>query len=167
MGFDLSGINPQINESDVKYKYYKEDSNIFANDLPEKHRDQYFEEMDKYHEKNPGVYFRNNVWWWRPLWDFVCMHCGDFISDEQARGGSYNDGKEIDQETAAKIGTKLKILLEDGTVDRWEEHIKERNNELKKSKDKDERFMGSYPFAKDNVENFSEFCLQSGGFNIH
>ena len=167
MGFDLSGINPQINESDVKYKYYKEDSDIWAQDLPEKHRNQYFEEMDKYHEENPGVYFRNNVWWWRPLWDFVCMHCGDFISDEQARGGSYNDGKEIDQETAAKIGTKLKILLEDGTVDRWEEHIKERNNELKKSKDKDERFMGSYPFAKHNVENFSEICLQSGGFNIH
>ena len=33
--------------------------------------------MDVYGE-NPknekGEYFRNNVWWWRPLGDFVCSN---------------------------------------------------------------------------------------------
>ena len=165
IGFDLSGVNPQINKPETEYKYYKEDTDIWKTG-DEKLRKKYFKEMDEYHEANPGVYFRNNVWWWRPLWDFVCMHCNDFMTDEQATGGSYNDGKEIDQKTAAKIGTKLKILLEDGTVDRWEEHIKERNEELKKSKDEDEQFFGSYTFHRNNVEHFAEFCLQSGGFVI-
>ena len=48
-------------------------------------------------DENPGVYFRNNVWWWRPLWDFVCMQCDDFMTESQKMGGSYNDGKLIDQ----------------------------------------------------------------------
>ena len=164
MGFDLSGVNPQINKSESEYKYYKENTDIFEKD--DSFRKKYFNDMDEYHEANPGVYFRNNVWWWRPLWDFVCMHCNDFMTDEQATGGSYNDGKEIDQKTAAKIGTKLKILLEDGTVDRWEEHIKERNEELKKDEDEDKQFFGNYPFRRDNVEHFAKFCLESGGFEI-
>ena len=165
MGFDLSGINPQINKPETEYKHYKEDTDIWKTGN-EKLKKKYFKEMDEYHEANPGVYFRNNVWWWRPLWEFVCMQCSDFMTDDQRLAGGYNDGKEINQETAAKIGTKLKILLEDGTVDRWEDHIKERNEELKKSKDKDEQFFGNYPFNKDNVEHFAKFCLESGGFAI-
>jgi len=165
MGFDLSGVNPKINKDVSKYKYYSEDSDLW-NSKDEKLRKKYFKDMDNYFDDNPGVYFRNNVWWWRPLWDFVCMQCSDFMTDEQKEGGSYNDGKLIGQETAAKIGTKLEILLEDGTVDRWEEHIKKRNEKLEKSEDEDEKFMASYPFARDNVENFAKFCLESGGFEI-
>ena len=165
MGFDLSGVNPQINKSESEYKHYKEDADIWKTD-DEKLRKKYFKEMDEFHEANPGVYFRNNVWWWRPLWDFVCMQCDDFMTDEQKMSGAYNDGKIIDQETAAKIGTKLKILIEDGTVDRWEDHITKRNKELKKSDKEEERFAGNYPFSRDNVEHFAEFCLQSGGFEI-
>ena len=165
MGFDLSGVNPKINKPETEYKYYKEDSDLWKTEDEEK-RKKYFNEMDEYHKANPGVYFRNNVWWWRPLWDFVCMQCDDFMTDEQKMSGAYNDGKLIDQETAAKIGTKLKILLEDGTVDRWEEHITTRNEKLKKSDKEEEEFASHYPFKRDNVENFAEFCLQSGGFEI-
>ena len=164
MGFDVSGVNPQINKPETDYKYYREDSDIWMT-KDENKRKKYFDEMDEYHKANPGVYFRNNVWWGRPLWGFVCMQC-DFMTDEQKESGHYNDGKLINQETAAKIGTKLKILLEDGTVDRWEVHIKERNEELKKSDNEEEKFAGSYPFNRDNVEDFAEFCLQSAGFEI-
>ncbi len=164
MGFDLSGVNPKINKNISAYKHYSPDIEIW-NSKDEKVRKRFYKDMDRYHNDNPGVYFRNNVWWWRPLWSFVCRHC-DFMTDEQMESGFYNDGKLIDQETAAKIGTQLEILLEDGTVDKWEEHIKEKNEELKKSKDKDEKFMGSYPFSRDNVENFAKFCLESGGFEI-
>ena len=165
MGFDLSGVNPKINKNISAYKHYSPDIEIW-NSKDEKVRKRFYEDMDRYHNDNPGVYFRNNVWWWRPLWSFVCMHCNDFMTDEQMQSGSYNDGKLIDQETAAKIGTQLEILLEDGTVDKWEEHIKEKNEELKKSEDKDKKFMASYPFARDNVKNFAKFCLESGGFEI-
>ena len=122
--------------------------------------------MDDYYNSNPGVYFRNNVWWWRPLWDFVCMQCGEFMTEKQREGGNWNDGRLIDQETAAKIGTKLEILLKDGTVKRWEKHIKTRNEDLAKDDDEDKRFMSSYPFSQDNVEKFAKFCLESGGFEI-
>ena len=152
MGFDLSGVNPKINKDISKYKHYDPDIEIW-NSKDEKVRKRFYEDMDKYHNDNPGVYFRNNVWWWRPLWDFVCMQCDEFMTDEQIQGGSYNDGKLIDQETAAKIGTKL-------------EHIKKRNEELEKSGNKEARFLASYPFSKDNVENFAKFCLESGGFEI-
>ena len=165
MGFDLSGVNPKINKNVSEYKHYDPDAEIWNSD-DEKARKKFFEDMDKYHDDNPGIYFRNNVWWWRPLWEFVCLQCSEFMDDEQRVAGAYNDGKLIDQETAAKIGTKLEILLADGTVDRWEEHIKKRNEELKKSDDKDERFMASYPFSRENVEGFAKFCLESGGFEI-
>ena len=165
MGFDLSGINPKINKPDTEYKYYRNELEIW-NEADEKIKDKMYKEMDKYYEANPGVYFRNNVWWWRPLWEFVCMQCSDFMTDKQKLGGAYNDGKLIDQETAAKIGTKLEILLKDGTVKRWEKHIKTRNEDLSKSKDEDTRFMSNYPFSQDNVENFAKFCLESGGFEI-
>ena len=164
MGFDISGINPQINKPETEYKYYGKDSEIWKSEDEDK-RNKYFDEMDEYYEANPGVYFRNNVWWWRPLWEFVCLQC-DFMTEEQKESGAYNDGKEIDQETAAKIGTKLKILLEDGTVDRWEDHITTRNEELEQSDNKEEKFAANYPFSRNNVENFTEFCLQSGGFVI-
>ena len=165
MGFDLSGINPKINKPDTEYKYYRNELEIW-NEADEKIKDKMYKEMDKYYEANPGVYFRNNVWWWRPLWEFVCMQCSDFMTDKQKLGGAYNDGKLIDQETAAKIGTKLEILLKDGTVKRWEKHIKTRNEDLAKNDDKDKRFMSNYPFSQDNVENFAKFCLESGGFEI-
>ena len=185
MGFDLSGINPKINKDVSHYKYYSEDSDLWAS-KDKKLRKKYFKDMDNYFDDNPGVYFRNNVWWWRPLWDFVCLQCNDFMTDEQKEGGAYNDGKLIDQETAAKIGTKLEILLKNGTVKRWEKRITTINEEIKekyttygvpKSSSgtrglshmpilEDERFSANYPFSQDNVENFAKFCLESGGFEI-
>ena len=81
MGFDLSGVNPKINKDISTYKHYNEGDEIWKSDDEEK-RKKFYEDMDKYHNDNPGVYFRNNVWWWRPLWDFVCMQCDDFMTDE-------------------------------------------------------------------------------------
>ena len=39
-------------------------------------------------------------------------------------------------------------------------------NGVSNTKDEDEQFFGSYPFHRNNVEHFAEFCLQSGGFEI-
>ena len=32
MGFDVSGVNPQINKSESEYKHYKEDTDIWKTD---------------------------------------------------------------------------------------------------------------------------------------
>ena len=122
MGFDLSGVNPKMNmkpeELPVydKYNKMKFNEKWKALDKDEKLRDKYWEENDKYQEANPGVYFRNNVWWWRPLWQFVCEKFPDIISDEEADSGCSNSGLLIDADKSMRIGVELTAMLEDGRV---------------------------------------------------
>ena len=165
MGFDVSGLNPKINKHESEYEYYRNDTEIWK-EKNEELRKKYYKEMDDYHNANPGVYFRNNVWWWRPLWAYVVEKCGDFMSDDDIGGGAYNDGHEISAEKAFKIGMKLKKLIENGDVKLREVEITNENKELAKSEDKEIRFMSSYPFSEDNVEHFANFCIESGGFAI-
>ena len=54
-----------------------------------------------------GEYFRNNVWWWRPLWDYVCQNCDDILSENDMFSGGYNDGRNISGRKAMKIGHRL------------------------------------------------------------
>ena len=195
MGFDLSGVNPKMNmkpeELPVYGKYskmdFKEKWKVF--DADKKLRDQYWEEENKFQSANPGIYFRNNVWWWRPLWQYVCEQFPDLISDEDAERGCYNDGHEITEDKAMKIGVELTAMLEDGRVkehtDRYKAELKalpqvdcyvcdNNNRGHKKRKEckacnktglKDD-WAKSYPFDVENVESFAVFCLESGGFTI-
>lgn len=61
--------------------------------------------MDVIGRKNPDAYFRNNVWWWRPLWDYcntVAPHlCGKV-------NGHFNDGDGLDEEDALELAEILK-----------------------------------------------------------
>ena len=61
--------------------------------------------MDPQTEK--GHYFRNNVWYWRPLWQLICEECDDILTEEQMASGSYNDGVEVSAEQAMKIFKRL------------------------------------------------------------
>jgi hypothetical protein len=67
--------------------------------------------MDVY-GKNPtnenGEYFRNNVWWWRPLWDYCCQVGDSVITDELAESGQYNDGAGLDAENALALAEILR-----------------------------------------------------------
>ncbi len=75
--------------------------------------------MDVYGEApitKKGEYFRNNCWYWRPLWDFVCRVCDDVLTEEDHLAGHYNDGYLIPVEKAIAISVRLSILLEQGKV---------------------------------------------------
>ena len=76
MGFDLHGLEP-VNNSNIKRPEIDWDLNP-----SKKETEEYFEMKDEFDKKVPGSYFRNNVWWWRPLWKFVCNTCGDILSNE-------------------------------------------------------------------------------------
>ena len=110
MGFDLSGLNPKMNmkpeELSVYNKYKDMDfrEKWKALDADEELGKQYWNEYEKYQEANPGVYFRNNVWWWRPLWQFVCERFDDILTDDDMQHGEYNDGHEISADVAMEIG---------------------------------------------------------------
>jgi len=73
--------------------------------------------------KNPtteeGKYFRNNVWWWRPLWEYCCVAGEGIISEEVAEDGHMNDGAGLDTDGAMALGV---LLLEEIAAGRTAEY---------------------------------------------
>ena len=102
MGYDLYGISPQENTEfpkryhEIMKEYGTGDGWLdWSKKIPQEIRDEYYELTDKYNNDNPGEYFRNNVWFWRPLWDFVCNACDDILTEKDITGGHSNDGHKI------------------------------------------------------------------------
>jgi hypothetical protein len=156
MGYDLYGLNPYNPNNAVKPKALD-----WEVKHTEKEKKKYFDALDKYEAEVVGSYFRNNVWFWRPLWHFVCMNCSDILSEKNMIGGSWNDGHKISKTKATRIGKRLKKLLRDGTAKDYE---KLNNAEFDSDGNKQEV---DYPFYTDNLEEFAEFCINSGGFLIY
>ena len=68
MGFDLYGLDPMVNPDGPP----KPDKVTFGEDGFH----EYAEMQHEFEQANVGVYFRNNVWYWRPLWSLVEDLCG-------------------------------------------------------------------------------------------
>ena len=158
MGMDVHGINPKMNKGKDQYKtYFKWNDigwNIRENEKKEeweKEKDKFYSQYDKYSKDNKGVYFRNNCWWWRPLWNYCRVIAPDLISEELWESGHHNDGEGLDADDAKKLGERLMEYLADGRTMQYQEDYPE--DEV-------------YPFDVDNVEEFALFCIESGGFEI-
>ncbi len=161
-----------------------------------------------------GEYFRNNVWWWRPLWDFVASideiysvekNANRLISEEMYQSGHCNDGVGLEtQEDCDELLNRLGWAIEEGLADHQEKQYseivkqaKETNKfvekEMQEFQDKMKKKLGndvvpydypkkdkakwdaiyrkrdnreSYPFSKENVEEFCKFLENCGGFRI-
>ena len=153
MGMDVHGLNPVIRKEPTS-EILKEDwTKLSEDDLGK-----YFEAKQQQEEDNPGIYFRNNVWWWRPLWDYVWKLCEDdgIITREQYKEGHYNSGAEINIHQAELIALRLNHAIKMGWV---EEYKKQYETDTE-----DDNY--EYPFHEDNVKAFAEFCKDSGGFSI-
>lgn len=146
-----------------------------------------------------GEYFRNNVWWWRPLWDY----CEQVFPQCQEVNGHYNDGDGFDKDGAVALANALLAEIASGRTKQYED---EYNAEITNAPDepcsfcdgmgivqvkegwpdyvegevtfrdpcnscngkRTQRPFGSnYPFSVENVKEFAEFLLDSGGFSIH
>ena len=139
-----------------------------------------------------GEYFRNNVWWWRPLWSYVATACNDILTKQDLREGSFNNGHWIRATKARALAERLTELLQSGHARDYEkkylaalkalpleqcEHCKgtgQRNDTFVKGKcngcngrGKKPAFETNYPFSEANVREFAQFCKDSGGFRIH
>ena len=188
MGMDVHGLNPKQNrkleEFPVFHKYKtmeEQDKDDIDDDnwegfkkkweeldANQELKQQYFSESDDYEKANPGYYFRNNVWWWRPLWDFCYQFTGGIISEELWGKGHHNSGHGLDAEGAKKLGYELMRLIGDGTAMRHEEQYNiamEKRKKEAKIIGKDD-FSTHYPFDTRKVEEFAIFCIESGGFEI-
>ena len=150
---DVHGLNPVIRKEPTS-EILKEDwTKLSEDDLGK-----YFEAKQQQEEDNPGIYFRNNVWWWRPLWDYVWKLCEDdgIITREQYKEGHYNSGAEINIHQAELIALRLNHAIKMGWV---EEYKKQYETDTE-----DDNY--EYPFHEDNVKAFAEFCKDSGGPSI-
>lgn len=124
MGMDVYGLNPKKRvEKSQEFKNilskYGEKTGMFLDwnkKIPKDVMHKYYDIKEQYEQDNPGIYFRNNVWWWRPLWDYVCIACSDIITKEEHREGHSNSGRRISKTKSKKIAARLRKLVKDGTV---------------------------------------------------
>ena len=120
MGMDVYGLNPTIH---AEMKAPERPKNFWKG-ASSKVVDKYFEEQEAYQDKNAGVYFRNNVWWWRPLADLIIKKC-DWITQEQQKHLHDNSGFEFSEYEALEIAKALRSTLRSGEVKQVEEKNKQ------------------------------------------
>ena len=125
MGFDLYGQNPKIKEGTKKPK------EIDYRTATEEEKDEYFKAVDDYENQNKGVYFRNNVWWWRRLADYILDHtkCVDEVDFDKWHE---NGGHKVDAETAEQIANQLEHLIATGHAEKYKQEI---DAEIKKAEE--------------------------------
>lgn len=149
-----------------------------------------FDLMGKSHEEK-GKYFRNNCWWWRPLWQYIADECKDILTAKDISSGCYNDGHFISAKKAFAISQRLDKLIAEGKVKDYEIDYKlstellpdeicdicngtgQRNDFIMQGEcnacngtGKRRPSQTNYPFDEQNVKEFAEFCRLSNGFEI-
>ncbi|MCC0007728.1 MAG: hypothetical protein H6876_06340 [Hyphomicrobiaceae bacterium] len=142
-----------------------------------------------------GEYFRNNVWWWRPLAD-ICVALAPEICAECEHWQS-NDGDGLKESSAMALAAVLDARLADGTVaklvadrDAWLAALPDepcdlcqgkgvRSDELAIKNGWDKKPCNAcegkgtvrpwetrYQQDEENVREFANFLKASGGFSI-
>lgn len=77
-----------------------------------------------------GEYFRNNVWWWRGLWDYCANVGNDLIDGQTHEEGHMNGGAGLDAEGAKALGLLLLEEIESGRTAEYEEEYRKRLGDL-------------------------------------
>ena len=122
MGFDIYGLAPKLKGKQPTIDWEK---------ATNEDKDNYFQNKQKWEDENPGSYFRNNVWWWRPLADLILDKCSDLITHEQANEIHINSGRKFSKGTSIAIANRLQSLIDSGFI---EEHQKEIDARIKIAK---------------------------------
>ena len=137
MGFDIYGMNPYNPNKAVK-------PTMDWNSQPTREEtDKYFKEKSKYQEEVVGDYFRNNVWWWRPLASYVIKYTG-CIDESDHEYWSENGGHEVDDETAKQIHNQLQVLIESGHTQKFQDDYEKERLKAEKHNDKVEKELEKF-----------------------
>ena len=148
--------------------------------------------MDVY-GKNPknetGEYFRNNVWWWRPLWEY-CLTTHPKITSK-VKDGHSNSGDGLDASDAKKLALFIQKDIDSGFAKKYQiERQKFLDNlpdedctyckatgvrndtyvqgecNVCNGKGKVRPWATAYPFDVENLQEFQRFLDNCGGFQI-
>lgn len=141
-----------------------------------------------------GGCFRNNVWWWRPLWSFCESIAEDLIPADNL--GHSNDGWGLPARESTQLAERLQGKLDRGEV---AQYARARQESLDALPDEPCLVCGGtgrraepphigpgsmpcngcdstgvrrplsakYPFSEDNVRAFATFLSSCGGFRIY
>tara|TARA_R110000751_G_scaffold104518_2_gene200027 strand:- start:57 stop:608 length:552 start_codon:yes stop_codon:yes gene_type:complete len=182
MGFDLYGVSPQITGTTPISP---------GMDAPEEAVTKYLEENKIFEANNPGVYFRNNVWWWRPLWDYVYEVCDSVLTEEDYHSGQSNEGHTIDENKCVRMALLLNVELSTDKTQEYTDTYRKTMDDMPKEKcdlcdgtgtrNNSNRegecngcngngirssWVTNYPFDVENVREFVAFLKECGGFQI-
>jgi hypothetical protein len=136
-----------------------------------------------------GEYFRNNVWWWRPLWNY-CLETYPKIAGKVEHGHT-NDGDGLNSSDSKKLALLIQKDIDLGKVEEYKKNREIylnslplvncdycsatgfRNDQFVQGKcnacdgiGKSKHFETHYPFEVDNVQEFQLFLNNCGGFKI-
>ena len=140
-----------------------------------------------------GKYFRNNVWWWHPLWSYCEEIAPELIPEDNP--GHFNDGWGLDAEGAIALADRLAGELASGATAEYARQYQARLEALPpqtcttcggtgKRAEPPNIGPGSmpcngcdgsgkvlsmethYPFSEENVREFEAFLRGCGGFEI-
>lgn len=148
--------------------------------------------MDVYGRKpdnDTGKYFRNNVWWWRPLAQYVCEVAPTLT--QKCQYWHTNDGDGLGKKDSLKLAAVLRAEIAAGRTQDYESSRKSKLDALPdlpcefcdgtgtrkdmvvpggcnacRGTGKVRPFETSYPFETANVSEFCDFLEHCGGFKI-
>jgi hypothetical protein len=110
-----------------------------------------------------GEYFRNNVWYWRPLWNYC-----EAVAPELTKLVKYaqtNDGDGLKEKESILLSKLLSNEVESGRTAEYEAEYYKEQAKLPLVDNKPD-WSTNYPFSVENVKKFAEFLQYSGGFSI-
>ena len=114
MGMDVYGVNPTVRVGT------KKPAEVDFQKTSDAQLKKYFKQVEEFEDRNPGIYFRNNCWWWRPLANFIIEKC-DWLTQEQKERLHDNSGFEFSQHEAGTIADTLQKMVDAGTAAEREE----------------------------------------------
>lgn len=154
MGFDLYGMSPKI-------KREKNDIHSFSSS-PEQN------EINWKINAETGNYFRNTHFYWITLTSYVVKFT-DVLNEKDKELFFYNENHFIPKNKALLLNSQLQNLIDIGHTLKCIKDVKpiERVKEIEQNGKKEfikELFI---PFDVENVQVFTTFCKNSGGFRIN
>lgn len=140
--------------------------------------------MDVYGKKphsQKGEYFRNNVWYWHPLWDY-CEHIAPEIAGKVQEAHS-NSGDGLNAQDSRQLAFKINDHISSGEAEKYVVEYYKRIDSLPKEEclrrvedhtncnicegtGMMESFMKSYHINVENITEFKDFLMDCGGFSI-
>lgn len=179
MGMDLYGQHPSFEalRPQEPIETYDSNSPTWV---------EYHNKMADFREL-PGVYYRSNMWWWRPIVMFLEENADDILDKDDINGLSHNSGYLIDAVKAALLSDRLKLAIQEGYVAAWVAKYKDMQDNAEPepcwncdavgftngdpcricdTKGTVPNFITNYPTNEEVFESFEDFVHHSGGFEV-